>query len=224
MGNEGSRFEPGDVLYRKLEGNPLLYHYGVYIGHDRVIDFSQEGIQRRSFEEFASGYEVHVRSYLGTRPRAEIVETALYYLKDEEEWGDYNLVFNNCEHFASFCATGEKKSGQVKKAVIAGAVGVGVAAVVGLTVIGGMALMTRRPRDEIVETALYYLKDEEEWGDYNLAFNNCEHFACFCATGVKRSGQVEKTVICHRREEIWSGEEGSDSRSSRCRCGSENSF
>eukprot|EP00800_Vazella_pourtalesii_P006051 TRINITY_DN173_c0_g1_i2.p1 TRINITY_DN173_c0_g1~~TRINITY_DN173_c0_g1_i2.p1 ORF type:complete len:103 (+),score=16.18 TRINITY_DN173_c0_g1_i2:87-395(+) len=102
MGNEGSRFEPGDVLYRKLEGNPLLYHYGVYIGHDRVIDFSQEGIQRRSFEEFASGYEVHVRSYLGTRPRAEIVETALYYLKDEEEWGDYNLVFNNCEHFASF--------------------------------------------------------------------------------------------------------------------------
>eukprot|EP00800_Vazella_pourtalesii_P006046 TRINITY_DN173_c0_g1_i1.p1 TRINITY_DN173_c0_g1~~TRINITY_DN173_c0_g1_i1.p1 ORF type:complete len:106 (+),score=22.17 TRINITY_DN173_c0_g1_i1:596-913(+) len=93
------------------------------------------------------------------------------------EWGDYNLafnncehfacfcatgvkrsgqvektvilVFNNCEHFASFCATGEKKSGQVKKAVIAGAVGVGVAAVVGLTVIGGMALMTRdNDRDE----------------------------------------------------------------------------
>lgn len=83
------------------------------------------------------------------RSKEEIVETALYYLKDEEEWGEYNLVFNNCEHFASFCATGEKKSGQVKKAVIAGAVGVGVAAVVGLTVIGGMALMTRdNDRDE----------------------------------------------------------------------------
>ena len=74
-------------------------------------------------------------SYLGTRPRDEIVETALYYLKDEEEWGDYNLVFNNCEHFASFCATGVKRSGQVEKTVIAGAVGVGVAAKIAFDVL-----------------------------------------------------------------------------------------
>ena len=61
MGNEGSRFEPGDVLYRDLKQFEVANHYGVYIGDDEVIDFSQEGIQKRSFEEFASGYEVHVR-------------------------------------------------------------------------------------------------------------------------------------------------------------------
>ena len=71
----------------------------------------------------------------------------MYYLKNEDEWGEYKIVFNNCEHFASFCATGENKSGQVKKAVIAGAIGVGVAAV-GLTVLGGMALLMRIRDDE----------------------------------------------------------------------------
>eukprot|EP00800_Vazella_pourtalesii_P006049 TRINITY_DN173_c0_g1_i12.p1 TRINITY_DN173_c0_g1~~TRINITY_DN173_c0_g1_i12.p1 ORF type:complete len:173 (+),score=34.06 TRINITY_DN173_c0_g1_i12:55-573(+) len=167
MGNNDSRIEPGDILYRDNKIVGLANHYGVYIGEEGVIDFSREGVRLSSFGDFAGQYEIHIRRYDRMRSKEEIVETALYYLKDEEEWGEYNLVFNNCEHFASFCATGEKKSGQVKKAVIAGAVGVGVAAVVGLTVIGGMALMTRRPRDEIVETALYYLKDEEEWGEYN---------------------------------------------------------
>lgn len=29
-------------------------------------------------------------------------------------------------------------------------------------------------------------------GNYNLVFNNCEHFAVWCKTGVKESGQVDK--------------------------------
>ena len=65
MGNKESKIKPGDVIYRDLElkfktatiGN----HYGVYIGDEQVIDFSQEGIQKKSFEEFESGSEVHVR-------------------------------------------------------------------------------------------------------------------------------------------------------------------
>ena len=71
----------------------------------------------------------------------------MYYLKNEDEWGEYNIVFNNCEHLDSFCATGEKKSGQVKKAVIARAIGVGVAAV-GLTVLGELELLMRSRDDE----------------------------------------------------------------------------
>ena len=71
----------------------------------------------------------------------------MYYSMNEEEWGEYNIAFNNCEHFASFCATGENKSGQVRKAVMAGAIGVGVAAVE-LTVLGGMALLMRSRNNE----------------------------------------------------------------------------
>ena len=65
--------------------------------------------------------------------RADSRDSSVLPMENEEDWGEYNVVLNNCEHFASYCATGEKKPGQVKKAVIAGAVGVGVA--VGLTAI-----------------------------------------------------------------------------------------
>ena len=50
-----------------------------------------------------------------------------------------------------------------------------------------------QPKEKIVETAEYYLKNEEEWGEYCLFDNNCEHFATYCATGLKYSGQVLKT-------------------------------
>ena len=56
---------------------------------------------------------------------------------------------NNCEHFTSFCATGNEKYGQMKNAVVAGAIGVGVAAAVGLTVIGGIALKTKMKNSSI---------------------------------------------------------------------------
>ena len=29
---------------------------------------------------------------------------------------DYHLIFNNCEHFASYCKTGRARSGQVRRA------------------------------------------------------------------------------------------------------------
>ena len=60
-------------------------------------------------------------------PRYKIVEKAIYLLNNGEEWGNYNLVFNNCEHFASYCATGEKISGQVGKVKLAVTAGASVA-------------------------------------------------------------------------------------------------
>ncbi|MBQ7561810.1 MAG: lecithin retinol acyltransferase family protein, partial [Synergistaceae bacterium] len=31
-------------------------------------------------------------------------------------------------------------------------------------------------------------------GGYNLAFNNCEHFAVWCKTGIKDSSQVNRIL------------------------------
>ena len=75
-------------------------------------------------------------SFESPQSREKIVKTAEYYLKNKEEWGDYNLVSNNCEHFATYCATGYKSSGQVVKAVIVGVIGVGVAAKIALDLLG----------------------------------------------------------------------------------------
>ena len=46
-------------------------------------------------------------------------------------------------------------------------------------------------KEKIVETANYYYKNPDKWDPYSLRYNNCEHFAQFCATGVKKSSQVE---------------------------------
>lgn len=62
-------------------------------------------------------------------------ETALRALSCVGERGHldngYNLVFNNCEHFASWCASGEERSRQVESAVQSAAVAAAVAIVIG---------------------------------------------------------------------------------------------
>ena len=88
---------------------------------------------------------MYVSSFSKTLPRDEIVEKARYYLKNPEEWGEYNLVFNNCEHFATYCATGKKKSGQIQKAVAAVAIGVAVG--IGVTVAVGVGVIMSRSKD-----------------------------------------------------------------------------
>ena len=36
------------------------------------------------------------------------MQTAQYYVLHPEEWEDYHVLWNNCEHFAVFCKTGKK--------------------------------------------------------------------------------------------------------------------
>lgn len=64
MGNNDSRIEPGDILYRDNKIVGLANHYGVYIGEEGVIDFSREGVRLSSFGDFAGQYEIHIRRYL----------------------------------------------------------------------------------------------------------------------------------------------------------------
>ena len=80
---------------------------------------------------FVLFYET-VSSFSKTLPRDEIVEKARYYLKNPEKWDEYSLVFNNCEHFATFCATGEKSSVQVQKTVAAVVIGATLAVATGV--------------------------------------------------------------------------------------------
>lgn len=40
---------------------------------------------------------------------------AVWIFFHHEDWGDYDFFYNNCEHFANFCRTGEHASVQVEK-------------------------------------------------------------------------------------------------------------
>ena len=61
MGNNYSRIEAGDIIYRNSEVFVLGNHYGVYIGEKGVIDFTREGVKLSSLEKFAEDYEIHIK-------------------------------------------------------------------------------------------------------------------------------------------------------------------
>lgn len=110
--------EPGDHL---VTDRGLYTHHGLYIGNDRagkhsVIHYSglatglEAGpIEIVSLDQFCVGKGYHVyyhrrRMYSG----AESIQRAKKRLAEEE----YNLVFNNCEHFVNHCINGVPKSAQ----------------------------------------------------------------------------------------------------------------
>jgi hypothetical protein len=107
----------GDCIYvyRNLGQLDGLYkHYGIDCGDRTVIHYRKpsETIERTSLETFSRGNPVYVAKYsdgFGYIPDV-VVERAKSRLGEQK----YNLLFNNCEHFASWCKTGISDSKQIK--------------------------------------------------------------------------------------------------------------
>src|SRR5438046_2569211 len=94
-------------------------HHGLDLGDGTIIHYSGElweksnaVIRQTSVEDFARGCEVHVRRYGKADPPEMTVERAKSRVGEDS----YHCVFNNCEHFVTWCKTGEQKSEQVKDA------------------------------------------------------------------------------------------------------------
>ena len=96
-------------------------HHGIYIGDNQVIHYSgfaeafkKGAITQTSLESFMGGGNdlkvVNYPSYQNTYSLEEIVHRAQACLGED----DYNLFFNNCEHFACWCVTGKARSEQVQ--------------------------------------------------------------------------------------------------------------
>jgi hypothetical protein len=105
---------------RRLAGSTVAYmHHGVDVGdgtvvHARPDDFRSPlaggRVERTSREEFAGGGTVLVTTEPpAAYPPDEIVARALEHVGRE----GYCPVVDNCEHFATWCATGERMSRQV---------------------------------------------------------------------------------------------------------------
>ena len=105
---------------RRLAGSTVAYmHHGIDVGdgtvvHARPDDFQSPlaggRVERTSLAEFAGGGTVLVTTDPpAAYPPDEIVARALDHVGRE----GYCPVVDNCEHFATWCATGERSSRQV---------------------------------------------------------------------------------------------------------------
>jgi hypothetical protein len=86
-------------------------HHGIYIGNEQVIHFtSNSQIEIVSLSEFKDGNGYSIQSFHSKFSRKEIVERAKSRLGDE----NYNVIFNNCEHFCNWCIHDKPISRQVR--------------------------------------------------------------------------------------------------------------
>jgi hypothetical protein len=109
----------GDQIYvhRELLNLQGAYeHHGIDCGDGSVIHYRKpsEIVQKTSLETFARGGTIYIRDY---------TRTGYYFISDvvvqraESRLGEqkYNLIFNNCEHFATWCKTGLSISQQIQE-------------------------------------------------------------------------------------------------------------
>lgn len=113
----------------------LWHHHGIDLGDGKVVHYSEpkDQLWKRestgspadepkgkgivvisSMEVFLGGGKKKVVKHWWRKalPVEETVRRALSHVG----CGGYNVCFNNCEHFATWCKTGKKKSWQVIKA------------------------------------------------------------------------------------------------------------
>ena len=88
----------------------LFNHHGIDLGDGTVAHYLEgREILRSSLEEFSQGQPLRLISYAEASPVGVTLRRAMGRLGEQ----DYNLLFNNCEHFATWCKTGRHRSGQV---------------------------------------------------------------------------------------------------------------
>jgi len=106
----------------------LYSHHGIDCGDGTVIHYTgsplhriNAAIRRTPLEAFTKGKKQYIIPYNPQPSPDEVIRRATDRLNEEK----YSLVFNNCEHFATYCMTGAGKSPQVLKAIAATVVLVG---------------------------------------------------------------------------------------------------
>ncbi|KAL3728026.1 hypothetical protein ACJRO7_032728 [Eucalyptus globulus] len=124
---------PGDHIYTYRRFR-LYSHHGIYIGEGNVIHLTRTGVNKTSLDIFRrEGEKLHsLHSYVYGRPLLEYwltwrgtrtilldtkspkeVINKAWELHEGDNFGKYDLLNNNCEHFATFCKTGIRASAQI---------------------------------------------------------------------------------------------------------------
>ena len=139
----GERLE----VRRWLAGSAVAYwHHGIDMGdgtvvharpHDFRNPFGGGSVVQTSLAEFADGEDVRTTATpAAVFPPEEVARRAAAHVGRD----GYCPVVANCEHFATWCATGERRSRQVE-AVVRRVVTVAATVVAGIVALrGGRAL------------------------------------------------------------------------------------
>jgi len=116
----------GDIIV----ANRILYnHYGIYAGNGKVIHYTSDScdfganvkVRETSLNQFVLGSEYKVLQFEGNTDKLRQFSREETVRRARSRKGEcsYNLIFNNCEHFAIWCKTGINKSLQAEKTICA---------------------------------------------------------------------------------------------------------
>lgn len=119
------RYKPGQVIKVKsvwsLISPKPIWHYGVVVGFDDVVHFNLDveiidmSIIRTDLSRFKGcGVQLQVcqmSEFHKIYDNDQIIRRAISTVGTN--FGGYDLLHNNCEHFANWCVSGEKFSNQV---------------------------------------------------------------------------------------------------------------
>lgn len=103
----------------KLSAHLVTYrlgysHHGIFVGGNQVIHYTGKTgyaeVVISTLNEFCKDDEVEVKENIFDAFTAEEIVARAYSRLGEQ---DYNLIFNNCEHFANWCIYGIAASSQV---------------------------------------------------------------------------------------------------------------
>ena len=115
----------GDIVKVEISNN--IYHFGIYMGDDKVIQYGKAAdflktkkedveVLISSMEEFLNGKMALVRVYsffekIKKNKVKKIIELAKSRLGEK----NYDPVENNCEHFVNECVFNKHISNQANK-------------------------------------------------------------------------------------------------------------
>ena len=98
----------------------LFLHHGIDLGAGSVAHYLEgREILRSPLEEFSRGQDVSVVNHDQASSAGVTLRRAMSRIGEQ----NYNLLFNNCEHFANWCKTGRHRSGQVEDWLHTGSLG-----------------------------------------------------------------------------------------------------
>ena len=105
-------------VYRNLwDFDGVYQHHGIDCGDGTVIHYRKpsEIVERTSLATFTRGNLVSVKQYI----KGFCFVPNVVVSRAESRLGEdkYNLLFNNCEHFANWCKTGISDSKQIREFV-----------------------------------------------------------------------------------------------------------
>lgn len=104
----------GDQIYAIREFltiDGVYQHHGIDCGDGTAIHYRKPSatIERTSIATMAQGSRIYVKQYQACFIPDTVIRRAESRLGEQK----YNLLFNNCEHFATWCKTGISYSQQV---------------------------------------------------------------------------------------------------------------